>query len=784
MRRNRVRLFHLLLGVLVVLAGSAEQNPAAAAISKISVLPTRVNVRIILGTAAPLQNIKSVYAKGSPATLVIEMGKVQAPEPPPVPRDDFPLLKDIKLQKTADSAVSLVLSLTEPVPYRIDAGPKATIIELDKILRSSEYLIGPDVREELSRVSRKSAPVEGIKIKDMSDRIEVAVPWHEKSPTNVFALENPLRLVADMIDTDYEGPTAVYPIKKLGLESIRLGQFKNPPPYAITRLVFDLQEARRYALTSGPQSLVISFSQEPSPQMPAAPTAEVLPKKPAEEKQKTVAPAPAPQPKPAAAIPAEAKLAPVKEAPPVALAKEQAAVNPPPIKTSQEQAVATKEEEKKQAQAQEEKPRIKVIQGGPQKYTGELLSPKFKDADLRDVILWLGERVGLNVTFDPDVKGTVTCSFVDIPWDQFLDLILKVNKQGKVLEGNVLRIAPLTVLASEEKAISDLRNARELAEPIQTKTFPLSYAKSKEVLELIKNKKSARGEIVTDDRTNTIIISDTKDRLDLMESLITELDTPTPQVQIETRIIEATSTFVQNFGIQWGGRAVADPFYGNQTSLQFPNKILVDGAMIPQGVTTRGIGGPLGGYAINLPAPAFNTVLGFSFANVLDTFRLDLALSALETSGQGRIISSQRLTAQNNKEAYINQGRQIPVQTQANFTVTTTFVNAGLELRATPQITAEGTIIMVLDIQNNAADFSNLVNGIPPITTQSAKTTVMVPDGGTTVIGGIYRIEDAISRERVPILYQIPILGNLFRSISQTKQNRELLIFITPRIMK
>jgi type IV pilus assembly protein PilQ len=161
-----------------------------------------------------------------------------------------------------------------------------------------------------------------------------------------------------------------------------------------------------------------------------------------------------------------------------------------------------------------------------------------------------------------------------------------------------------------------------------------------------------------------------------------------------------------------------------------------------------------------------------------------MAISALETSGEGRIISSPKVTTQNNQAAEIVQGRQIPVQTVANFTVTTRYVNAALELKATPQITAEGTIIMTIEIQNNAADFANLVNGIPPITTQSAKTTVMIPDGGTTVIGGIYRSEDSITRERVPFLHSIPILGNLFKSFARTKQNRELLIFITPRIIK
>ncbi|MHB8056066.1 MAG: type IV pilus secretin PilQ, partial [Candidatus Aminicenantales bacterium] len=432
----------------------------------------------------------------------------------------------------------------------------------------------------------------------------------------------------------------------------------------------------------------------------------------------------------------------------------------------------------------DEKLASRTIHDPAEKYSGDLISPRFKDADLRDVILWVGGRVGLNVIIDQDVRGRVTVSFEDVPWDQFLDMILKNNKLGRILEGNVLRVAPLNVLAEEEKAMMTLQKAREASGPILTKTYNLSYATSRDVFEIIKNKKSDRGEIVIDARTNALIVSDVQEKLDLIDQIIATLDAATPQVTIETRIVEATSSFVRNLGIQWGFKAVADPYYGNQTSLQFPNKIGVDGALIPQGNTTKGIGGPLGGYAVNLPASSFSTAIGVSLANVLDTFRVDMALTALETEGTGKIVSSQRVTAQNNKEAYINQGRQIPVQTTANFTVSTQYVNAGLELRATPQITAEGTIIMTLDIQNNAADFSNLVNGIPPITTQSAKTTVMVPDGGTTVIGGIYRVEDSVTKERVPFLHQIPILGALFKNLAKNRTNRELLIFITPRIQK
>jgi type IV pilus assembly protein PilQ len=382
------------------------------------------------------------------------------------------------------------------------------------------------------------------------------------------------------------------------------------------------------------------------------------------------------------------------------------------------------------------------------------------------------------------VTGIVSVNLVDVPWDQALDLILKQNKMGQVIEGNVLRIAPMNVLTREREELLRLEESEELSGPLVTRTFWLSYSRAPDVQALLTSKLSNRGEIIIDNRTNTLTITDVEDRMSIIESMIDVFDTPTPQVSIEARIVEATSTFIRNLGIQWGFRSIQDPFYGNQTSLKFPSRTLVDGALIPQGIVTKGISGPLGGYAINLPAPAFTTAMGISFANVLDTFRLDMALSALETSGSGKIISAPKITTQNNQEANIIQGRQIPVQTVANFTVTTRYVNAALELRATPQITAEGTIIMYIQIQNNAADFANLVNGIPPITTQSAETTVMVPDGGTTVIGGIYRTEDSITREKVPLLHKIPLLGNLFKSFARTKQNRELLIFLTPRIIK
>jgi type IV pilus assembly protein PilQ len=197
-----------------------------------------------------------------------------------------------------------------------------------------------------------------------------------------------------------------------------------------------------------------------------------------------------------------------------------------------------------------------------------------------------------------------------------------------------------------------------------------------------------------------------------------------------------------------------------------------------------GLTGPLGGYAINLPSPAFTSGTVFSFGNVANTFRLDAALTAMERKGKGRIISAPRTLTQNNAEATMEQGRQIPVQTIENNTIKIKYVYATLELKVKPQITAEGMIICRLTIKNNAADFANLVNGIPPILTQELVTTVMIRDGSTLVVGGLYKINDESTKDSVPLLSKIPILGNLFKNSQKIRDKTELLIFVTPRIVK
>jgi len=768
------RILPAVLAGLCVLGLSAlyAQAPAPAVhITKIQVLPGTLSTRLVLETDGLLAVEKAYYPAESPRTLVLDMARASTSAAPVLPSSGAGLVRDIQLEKSGTDALRLVVRLSERVPARIIRATGQTVIELNGIQRGQTgYVIDAATQAQLDRTAKSEIVLSRVDMAAGSEAVSVKAALTGAAVTQVFALENPPRLVVDIFDTVLTSKSDVWPIDdpRSTVQRVRVAQFQAGGPRPITRMVFDLKEAGLYALDSRTDGLVVSFF--PAYASPAALV------------QPTPASTPAPVPAPSA--PKAAPKAESKEVPVTTLCAPAPTADAPKVEPKAAEPRPQEEGRTAPAVSQAAKFKPTTVANAEEKYSGDIISLKIKDSDLKDVVLYLAEFAGLNVVFDPDVRGTVTVNLQDVPWDQTLDIILKQNKMGKTIEGNILRIAPIAVLTREDEDQRKLQDTKELAGPVIVKTITLSYSKAKDVAALLRSKISSRGEIIVDDRTNTLLLSEVRDKLELIEKLISIVDTPTPQVSIEARVVEATATFVRNLGIQWGFRGVADQYYGNATNLQFPNSILVDGAQIPVGTVTKGIGGPLGGYAVNLPAPAFNTVLGFSFANVLDTFRVDVAISALETAGDGKIISRPSVVTQNNQQAEIIQGRQIPVQTVANFTVTTRYVNAALELRATPQITAEGTIIMTIDIQNNAADFANLVNGIPPIVMQSAKTTVMVPDGGTTVIGGIYRAEDSVTRDRVPFLHQIPIIGNAFKNMARTKQSRELLIFITPRIIK
>ncbi len=411
--------------------------------------------------------------------------------------------------------------------------------------------------------------------------------------------------------------------------------------------------------------------------------------------------------------------------------------------------------------------KTKTIDDTTRKYRGQRISLNLVDADIKQVFGVFHDISGLNFVLDPAVSGAVTIVVDNVPWDQALDLILKSNGLDMVLEGNVVRIAPVSKLAQEAAARKALNEARELEDPPVTITRTLSYAKAKEIERVIRDAiLSPKGRVIVDERTNTLIIRDVPQRIRAVDKLLTTLDAETPQVMIEARIVEVSRDFVHDLGIRWGMSAVADPSLGTQTGMQFPHRARMD-------------------YDLNLPGKfAGANALGFSFGNVLDSFTLDLTLDALETEGYARRLSSPKIATQNNETAEIEQGVRIPIVTTTATEIDVQFVSMSLVLRCTPQITAEGTVILDVEVENNSPDFVNTVGDIPAINTQQAKTKLMVNDGATTVIGGIFSVNEGRSEMGVPWLRHLPVVGWMFRSRNRTQTNRELLIFITPRIIK
>jgi type IV pilus assembly protein PilQ len=414
-------------------------------------------------------------------------------------------------------------------------------------------------------------------------------------------------------------------------------------------------------------------------------------------------------------------------------------------------------------------------------FTGKPISLEFEGADLRAVLRIFAEVSGLNVVIDPAVRGTVDVAMRDVPWDQALDAILRANKLGYVLNGTIVRIAPLAALAEEEKGRRKLAEEQALSGELRISTHALNYAKADDVARLVtKSALTSRGTVQVDPRTNTIVLSDLQPALDRALTIVAALDAPQPQVEIEARIVQTSRDFARTIGVQWGlgGRVAAD--LGNTTPLAFPSSGSITGR------TGRTQGPSSTPTAVDLGIATGTTAIGLALGAVNGAFSLDVALTALERGGHGRLLSTPRIATQNNVEAEITQGVQIPIQTVANNTVAVTFKDAALSLKVTPQITNAGTVIMKIIVENASPDFSRAVgtSQIPPIDTQRAMTQVLVNDGQTTVIGGIYVSRAQSVSEHTPALHRLPLVGWLFRRDAVQDESRELLIFITPRIVR
>jgi len=478
----------------------------------------------------------------------------------------------------------------------------------------------------------------------------------------------------------------------------------------------------------------------------------------------------APAPDPIAKLLAPAPQAPTANTRPVLFAQGPAAGTAPPTTALTQQPGGGSSGDQAQ-----------IVRQTGREYNGHPITLDFQQADLRLVLRAFNEISGLNIVIDPTVQGSVDVALRDVPWDQALDIILRANKLGYILDGTIVRIAPLTVLADEEGQRRKLADEQALAGQLQVLTKTLSYARAEELQTLLtRSALSQRGTVQVDLRTNTLIISDLADRLQTASQLIETLDKAQPQVEIEARIVQTNRNFARELGVQWGFNGRVDPALGNTTNLAFPNSGSLNGRVGP---TQGPAGTPT---AVNLPVGSATSGVGISLGSVNGAFNLDMALTALEQSGNGRILSTPRVSTLNNVEAQVMQGVQIPLQTIANNTVTVTFKDAALLLTVTPQITAADTVIMRIQLENATPDFSRAAGpaAIPPIDTQRAITTLLVNDGQTTVIGGIYTSNQQNLTNKTPGLGEIPLLKWLFRRDRVSDESRELLIFITPRIIR
>jgi type IV pilus assembly protein PilQ len=423
------------------------------------------------------------------------------------------------------------------------------------------------------------------------------------------------------------------------------------------------------------------------------------------------------------------------------------------------------------------------------RYTGRRIDLDFKGADIHNILRLLSEVGQVNIVTSDDVKGEITIKMKNVPWDQALDVILRAKQLGQVREGNLIRVAPASVLEKEvETEIARQRQINDVL-PTETRLIGVSYAEAKLLRDRVKDLLSPRGKVSVDERTNQLIVSDVARSLQLIEDLVRNLDTQTAQVIIEARIVEASSNFVRQIGVQWGGSGFRDVAHANPTGLAFPYNLALGGGGTDLTTPTGGLvgaGAASPNFAVNLPA-AVGTgaggAVGLMLGSVNGAFNLNLRLSALETTGQVRILSSPRISTLDNVEASINQGVSIPISVISAQGVQTVFVEANLGLTVKPHVTHEGTVVMNIHVTRNEPDFANTgARGDPTIRRKDAKTVMLVKNGETAVIGGIYQRNSGLSYAKVPFLADLPFIGFFFRNRSENDDRDEFLVFITPRI--
>lgn len=420
-----------------------------------------------------------------------------------------------------------------------------------------------------------------------------------------------------------------------------------------------------------------------------------------------------------------------------------------------------------------------------QHYTGRRITLDLKDAEIQNVLRLLADVSKLNIVASDDVHGRVTVKLRNVPWDQALDIILRSKQLDKTRVGNIIRVAPVEVLRKEEELRIERNKSKQELEPLAVRLIPVSYAVANEVKPQVQSLLSPRGKVNIDTRTNVLVVEDIPDVLTKVERLVRTLDTQTPQVLIEARIVEANTQFARDLGVQWGGNVSMSQQFGTATGLGFPNQIRIAGGSDDVTTPTEGVV-PNPQFAVNLPATVGTGgggALGFVFGSAGGAALINVRLSAAESTGKVKIISAPKVVTLDNKSAKILSGEKIPITVVTANGPTTRFIDANLELNVTPHVTQDGSILLNVSARKNELSDRRDLLGVPGVLTKEAETEMLVRDGDTAVLGGIYKRTSNETKNYVPWIGQVPVLGWIFKKTTKSDAREELLIFISPRIV-
>ena len=726
--------------------------------------------------------------------------------------------KPVRKDSTSQSSTP-VPQPASPVVKKAETSQVASAVPAPFVEKPAQRPSAP----EASASALSPTVIRGISVLRGRGTLDVTIDG--PSAAQPFLLKNPDRLVLDFSNSVVRPSVKNIAVHTKDVLQVRVGRYQVDPP--VTRIVIDLTGPRAFDVVPGSRQVTVRVKAEetgmlaPAPKAAPAPASAQSPSgagygsnvSPSAQPVQKVQAAPANAP-----VKAEAKevAKPVSNVASQSSDQSLAVVVAPPVKAETKEVAKPVDNNPSQVRYQSlrdpalragaaaetmaastlgqpqpvELARLntqeqRLVQGNASsvsstrsKYTGEPISVNLKDVDLKDFFRLIHEISGLNIVLDPNVKGTLTLVLDDVPWDQALDIVLKNSALDRELQGNVLRIAASDTLRREAVDRRAQSEAVALAVDRQTITRFLSYAKSKDIVPTIKKFLTARGDVISDDRTNALIISDIPSVLPNLDHLISQLDRKTQEVEIEVRVVSATRSFSRDLGFQLG--------------FNWGNGVSTIGGSNPNGSslgsTATGVGTSTTTSTNNIPLfsnfPASGATTGFSFSNITKSYGIDAILTAAENHNLAKVLSRPRVVTQSNQKAEVKQGVKLPVATAGtgNSIATVSYIDAVLRLSVTPQITADNTIFLTVDVENTQPAGQSNNNYI--MTTQQATTQVLVTDGGTVVIGGVIQTTNSVSTTQTPFLGSIPWLGNLFKERLVKTETDELIFFITPKIIQ